>query len=104
METIYELIIRSSMLNRGGLIKPTYTNLRKLQMPLLNKYYFIRFLCLVGLLLLAIIEIQPIPITTLTAIYILLFRPYWFKNLIDKVYSSKPLLDLSQILNKKNRN
>jgi|GEM_PF-1511956 len=69
-------------------------------MPPLKKYYFIRFLCLVGLLLLALIEIQPVPITTLTALYILLFRPYWFKNLIDQVYSSKPLLDLPQIFKK----
>ena len=73
-------------------------------MPPLKKYYFIRFLCLAGLLLLAIIEIQPVPITTLTAIYILLFRPYWFKNLIDQVYSNKPLLDLPQIFKNKNRN
>ncbi|QWF72479.1 hypothetical protein KEF85_04010 [Methylomonas paludis] len=58
-------------------------------------------MCLLALLLLVLIEIQPIPITTFTAIYVLLFRPYWFKKLIDRVYSSKPVLDLPGIFKKR---
>ena len=65
-----------------------------------KNYYFTRLMCLVALLFLVLIEILPIPFTALTSIYILLFRPYWFKKLVDRVYSSKPVFELPPIFKK----
>lgn len=66
----------------------------------IKNYYITRFFCFIGLLLLIILEIIPIPITAFLAIYILLFRPYWFKNVVDHIYSSKPILMLPTIFTK----
>ena len=38
------------------------------------------------LLVLAIIGIGPIPTTSLITIYVVLFRPSWFKHLVDTIY------------------
>lgn len=45
-----------------------------------------KIITLFVLLLLAIIDIGPIPVTNLICIYALLFRPRWLKALIDKIY------------------
>jgi len=52
------------------------------------------------LLLLVLHEILPIPFTALTAVYVLLFRPYGFKKVVDRIYSSKPVFELPQIFKK----
>lgn len=47
---------------------------------------FIRVITVFVLIILAIIGMGPIPTTSLICIYVTLFRPKWFKNLVDKIY------------------
>lgn len=35
---------------------------------------------------LMLIDIGPIPVTALLGLYVIIFRPRWFKNIIDKLY------------------
>ena len=46
-----------------------------------------RLKCFFVLLLLMIADILPIPILGLICMFILLFRPPWFKNLVDTIYA-----------------
>jgi hypothetical protein len=39
------------------------------------------------ILFLNIVEIGPIPLMGLTLLYIVAFRPRWFKELVDRIYS-----------------
>ncbi|WAK04085.1 hypothetical protein [Methylobacter sp. YRD-M1] len=48
-----------------------------------------RIKCVFTLLLLMILDIGPIPITAAMGLFIVLFRPLWFKNLVDTIYSGK---------------
>lgn len=41
---------------------------------------------LAGFIFLEIIDIVPFPITTLVAIYIVMKKPLWFKNLVLELY------------------
>jgi hypothetical protein len=45
-----------------------------------------RILCLLALIIISIIEIGPIPITPILLIYVVLFRPAWFYELVVKIY------------------
>jgi hypothetical protein len=45
-----------------------------------------RFLCLLALLLITLLEIGPLPITGLVLIWVVLFRPAWFYELVLKIY------------------
>lgn len=45
----------------------------------------LKWFCII--LVLTIVEIGPIPLLGLTLLYILAFRPRWFKDLIDRIYS-----------------
>jgi hypothetical protein len=45
-----------------------------------------RFFCLLVLLLITVLEIGPIPITGLILIWVVLFRPAWFYDLVQKIY------------------
>jgi len=36
-----------------------------------------------------IISIGPFPITSTICLYVVIFRPRWFKSLVDKVYADK---------------
>lgn len=47
---------------------------------------FTRLKCLVVLMLAALLDIGPIPITALTGVLIIVFLPRWFKELIDHLY------------------
>jgi len=43
---------------------------------------------IIFLIILALFDmIIPIPFTTILLIYVLLVRPFWFKKLVDEVYS-----------------
>ena len=55
--------------------------------------FSLRIKCFFVLLVLMIFDISPIPILETIFMYILFFRPSWFKELIDKIYSkySPPL-------------
>jgi hypothetical protein len=45
-----------------------------------------RILCLWALIVISIVEIGPIPITPLLLIYVVLFRPLWFYDLVVRIY------------------
>ncbi|MEY3788008.1 MAG: hypothetical protein RIQ94_1734 [Pseudomonadota bacterium] len=45
-----------------------------------------RFFCVLFLLIISIIEIGPVPISPLFFIWIVLFRPEWFYELVQKIY------------------
>ncbi|MDT4292238.1 hypothetical protein RO575_21955 [Methylomonas sp. MO1] len=48
---------------------------------------FARLKWFVFILLLTIVEIGPVPLMGLTLLYIVAFRPRWFKDLVDRIYS-----------------
>jgi hypothetical protein len=43
--------------------------------------------CLIGLTLLGILGIGPVPTSTLVLFYVVLVRPPWFKDLVLKLYA-----------------
>lgn len=48
-----------------------------------------RIVAALVLLVLAIIGIGPVPTTSLMAIYVVIFRPRWFKHLVDTIYQNR---------------
>jgi len=46
-----------------------------------------RFLTFLSLLLLLILDIAPVPVTGVIAIYVVLTRPEWFQQLVFNIYS-----------------
>ncbi len=46
-----------------------------------------RLLTLLVLGVLVIFSFAPVPGTTLIMLYVVLFRPRWFKNLVDLIYA-----------------
>jgi len=46
-----------------------------------------RILCLLVLIIISIVEIGPIPISPVILIYVVLFRPEWFYDLVLKIYN-----------------
>lgn len=59
--------------------------------PYLNKMnnhsVIARIKCTLILLVLMVIDVGPIPITSTMCLICVIFRPDWFKNLIEKVYA-----------------
>ena len=45
-----------------------------------------RPLCILVLLFISIIEIGPVPISPIFLIWVVLFRPAWFYNLVLKIF------------------
>ena len=45
-----------------------------------------RIMTALVLVVLAIIGIGPIPTTSIITIYVVIFRPGWFKHLVDTIY------------------
>lgn len=48
-----------------------------------------RVICLLILLVITVLEIGPIPISGLLLIWVVLFRPAWFYDLVLKIYDKK---------------
>jgi len=48
--------------------------------------FMVRLLTILVLLGLVIFSFLPIPGTTLIMLYVVLFRPRWFKRLVDRIY------------------
>lgn len=44
---------------------------------------------IIGFVLLEIIDFMPLPTTTMVAVYIILRKPRWFKNMIMELYREK---------------
>ena len=41
------------------------------------------------LIILMLTSVVPIPITSSICLYVVIFRPRWFKNLTDRIYADK---------------
>jgi hypothetical protein len=48
-----------------------------------------RIVCVLGLIVVSIIEIGPVPITPILLIWVVIFRPAWFYQFVLKVYGKK---------------
>jgi hypothetical protein len=48
-----------------------------------------RILCLFALVIMSLLEISPVPITGLMLIWIVIFRPLWFYELVLKIYDRR---------------
>ncbi|MCX7066525.1 MAG: hypothetical protein NTW85_02335 [Methylococcales bacterium] len=48
-----------------------------------------RLICLLVLILITLLEIGPIPITGLVLMWVVLFRPPWFYELVQKIYNRR---------------
>lgn len=44
--------------------------------------------CILVLLLLSIIGMGPIPVTSTIGIIVVIFKPAWFKRVVDELYSN----------------
>lgn len=57
-----------------------------------NGHYAMNFLTRLKyallMIILAIIEIGPVPIAAIIGLFIVIFLPRWFKDAVDKMYAS----------------
>jgi hypothetical protein len=42
--------------------------------------------CFLVLLVLIVLHVIPLPIFEILILYVMIFRPSWFKNLVDQLY------------------
>jgi hypothetical protein len=42
--------------------------------------------CFIVLVVLIVLHIIPLPILEILILYVMIFRPLWFKNLVDQLY------------------
>lgn len=55
---------------------------------MMTKFPFSRLLIsIVALLVLIVLHIIPMPILEVMALFVILARPRWFKDLVDRIYS-----------------
>lgn len=55
----------------------------------MNAASLARIKCFIVLFIFMIIGIGPIPITSSIGLYVVVFRPLWFKKLVETVYADK---------------
>ncbi|MDT4288065.1 hypothetical protein RO575_00670 [Methylomonas sp. MO1] len=48
-----------------------------------------RIKCAIVFIVFMLFSIGPIPITSSIGLYVVIFRPRWFKELVDKIYNDK---------------
>ncbi len=48
----------------------------------------VRLLTILVLLVMVVFSFLPVPGTTLIMLYVVLFRPRWFKRLVDRIYEA----------------
>ncbi len=55
----------------------------------MNKTSFFPMLvgCILVLLVLIVLHVIPLPIFEILILYVMIFRPPWFKNLVDQLYN-----------------
>ncbi len=51
-----------------------------------KKTLFYQIKYAVFLLLFMLLDIGPVPITAMTGLYVVLFRPDWFRKMVDNIY------------------
>lgn len=49
----------------------------------------VRIVCLAVLILISILDFAPFPVGSLLAIYIVLARPAWFRNVVAALYGER---------------
>ncbi len=50
---------------------------------------WVRIKCAVVFIVFMIFSVSPIPITSTIGLLVVIFRPRWFKKLVDKIYADK---------------
>ncbi|MGY6275541.1 hypothetical protein [Methylomonas sp. MgM2] len=55
----------------------------------MNHSTWVRIQCAIVLLIFMVASLGPIPITSSICFYVVIFRPRWFKALIDSIYADK---------------
>lgn len=50
-----------------------------------------RIKCALVFIVFMIFSIGPIPVTSTIGLLVVIFRPAWFKNLVDNIYADKPV-------------
>lgn len=48
-----------------------------------------RIKCAIVFIVFMIVSIGPVPITSTMGLLVVIFRPTWFKKLVDKIYADK---------------
>ena len=48
-----------------------------------------RIKCAIVFIIFMIFSIGPIPITSMIGLFVVIFRPTWFKKLVDNIYADK---------------
>jgi hypothetical protein len=46
-------------------------------------------LCFIVLIGLIVLHVIPLPILEILVLYVLVARPYWFKELVEQIYAGK---------------
>jgi len=54
-----------------------------------DSFSFRLMLCFIVLIGLFLLHVTPLPILETLVTYVLIARPYWFKDLVDDIYRSK---------------
>jgi hypothetical protein len=54
-----------------------------------NSFYTRLALCFIVVIGLIILHVIPLPILEILSLYVLIARPYWFKDLVDHIYAGK---------------
>ncbi|MCQ8117374.1 hypothetical protein [Methylomonas rosea] len=55
----------------------------------MNPTSLTRIQCAIAFIVFMLFSIGPIPITSSIGLYVVIFRPRWFKELVDKIYTGK---------------
>jgi hypothetical protein len=50
---------------------------------------WLRIKCAIVFIILMIFSISPIPITSVIGLFVVIFRPRWFKKLVNNIYADK---------------
>lgn len=50
---------------------------------------WLRIKCAIFLIIFMIFSVSPIPITSTIGLFVVIFRPHWFKKLVDNIYADK---------------
>jgi hypothetical protein len=58
----------------------------KLRLVMKTNNLAVRIKCILALLVLMVIDIGPFPVLATIGLYIVLFRPGWFMELVDVLY------------------
>ena len=53
----------------------------------MNKNIVTRIKCALVLIGLTLLGLGPMPVTSLIGLYIVVFRPQWFKQLVERIYT-----------------